>query len=304
MVAVMPLADNMTQQTSSKISGTSKWPVRVAVIGVGLLGGSVAKAIRRRLPEVQLVAWARSHQKKEELSKEGTFDEVFDDIQEVAADCDVVVVASPVTHIARLVSEIGRHSPPDCLVTDVGSTKLSIVESIEKDSHVRSRFVAAHPIAGSEKTGIEHAQSDLFDQKWIILTPGSHVAPKWLEKARSFWSLTGGIVQEMSPKAHDTHLAAISHVPHLVSSLVAKIAPAEARTLAGSGWRDITRVAAGDPGMWTAICQENRGAISAELNRVRQELEQLQRILDTGDDAKLQAWLTEAQNIKKHQTTS
>ena len=151
MVAVMPLADNMTQQTSSKISGTSKWPVRVAVIGVGLLGGSVAKAIRRRLPEVQLVAWARSHQKKEELSKEGTFDEVFDDIQEVAADCDVAVVASPVTHIANLVSEIGRHSPglPSYRCE---STKLSIVESIEKDSHVRSRFVAAHPIAGSEKT--------------------------------------------------------------------------------------------------------------------------------------------------------
>ena len=103
----------------------------------------------------------------------------------------------------------------------------------------------------------------------------------------------------MTPKDHDTHLAAISHVPHLVSSLVAKVTPVEARALAGSGWSDITRVAAGDPEMWTAICQENREAISRELDRVRQEMDRLQQIVDNADDATLQGWLAEAQKIKQ-----
>ena len=288
----------MNELRSNENTGGTNWPARVAVLGVGLLGGSVAKALRELHPGVELVAWVRSKEKLADLSTLGIFDHVTDSLEASVRQCDVVVVASPVNHIAKLVREASLHCPANCLITDVGSTKLGIVDSVDQDPKARERFVAAHPIAGSEKTGIAHSRADLFVQKRILLTPGQYVDPKWLAKAHAFWGLTRGITQEMMPKDHDTHLAAISHVPHLLSSLVAKVAPSDARALAGSGWNDITRVAAGDPAMWTAICQENRTAISEELNRVREEFDRLQKIVDTADDASLQAWLAEAQEIK------
>ena len=288
----------MNKLSSNKNTGGTQWPIRVAVLGVGLLGGSVAKALRRSNSEMELVAWARSDKKVADISSHEIFDQVTDSIQAAVDRCDVVVVASPVNHIAKIVKEANLYCSEDCLITDVGSTKYGIVQSIDQDPEARKRFVAAHPIAGSEKTGVGHSRADLFDQKRILLTPGQYVDPVWVQKAHVFWRLTGGITQEMMAKDHDTHLAAISHVPHLVSSLIAKVAPSDARALAGSGWNDITRVAAGDPAMWTAICQENRAAISEELERVRQEFDHLQMILDTTDDATLQAWLSEAQEIK------
>ena len=293
------MANPIMNQLSSENAGEHGWPARVAVLGVGLLGGSVAMAIRQASSRVQLVAWARSESKKTALSDSSVFDSVVSSVEEAVHQCDVVVVSSPVTHIAELVKEAGRHTAEDCLITDVGSTKEGIVRCVDKDSVCRERFVAAHPIAGSEKSGFQHARADLFHKKQIVLTPGSFVKERWIAKARDFWCRTGGGTQEMTPKDHDTHLAAISHVPHLVSSLVAKVTPVEARALAGSGWSDITRVAAGDPEMWTAICQENREAISRELDRVRQEMDRLQQIVDNADDATLQGWLAEAQKIKQ-----
>jgi len=290
--------NRMINQRSNDDAEVGQWPKRVAILGVGLLGGSVAMAIRRFNPKVELVAWARSDKKKSEFARLDLFNHIADSVDASVEHCDVVVVASPVNHIAELVGRASINSPATCLITDVGSTKLGIVQSVDCDRVARERFVAAHPIAGSEKTGVFHARDDLFDQKSILLTPGDFVSPRCVEKAHLFWRLTGGITQEMTPKDHDTHLAVISHVPHLVSSLVAKVAPPEARALAGSGWNDITRVAAGDPAMWTAICQENRAAISSELQRVREEFERLQKIVDTADDTALRAWLAEAQEIK------
>ena len=304
LIAAAKMARRMKKQRLIEISSNPRWPSRVAVLGVGLLGGSVAKSLRRAIPEIHLVAWARSEAKACELAESGIFDRVCDSVARSVAECDVVVVASPVSHIAGLVHEAAIHSPPDCLITDVGSTKLRIAEAVDEDPVACERFVAAHPIAGSEKSGVEHAREDLFDQKVVLLTPGRRVTTPWVERATLFWRLTGGVIREMTPKDHDTHLAAISHVPHLVSSLVAKVAPRAARGLAGSGWNDITRVAAGDPKMWTAICQENRAAISQELQRVHRELTRLQQIIDEADDAQLQAWLAEAQDMKNNPPSS
>lgn len=276
------------------------WPSRVAILGVGLLGGSVAKSLRRYSPRLQLVAWARDESKQERLRALGLFDDVRISITDAVQDCDVVVVASPVDRIAELVRQAVAASPANCLVTDVGSTKLGIVEALENDPQSREKFVAAHPIAGSERSGVEHSSSDLFDEKWIVITPGQSTRRSWVEKAAAFWQLTGGKTREMTPKDHDTHLAAISHVPHLVSALIAKVAPPDARPLVGSGWMDITRVAAGDPEMWAAICQENRKAISYELHRVRQEFDHLQKLVDNQQDEALRDWLSDAQQIKKH----
>jgi prephenate dehydrogenase len=181
----------------------------------------------------------------------------------------------------------------------VGSTKRQIVASVDVHAAASRKFVAAHPIAGSEKSGPENATSSLFDEKLVVVTPTETTSPELLEKAHQFWQLTGGQTCEMTPSEHDTHLAAISHMPHLVSALVAKIASPEALPLAGSGWRDITRVAAGDPTLWAAICSENRAAIGSELKQFAEELERLRQLLQNADDAALHQWLTEAKKIKE-----
>ncbi len=275
------------------------WPRRVAILGVGLLGGSVALSIRRVRPQTTFVGLARSPAKGERLRQLGIVQEIVTSRAEASQGCDVIVVAAPVDRIAALVSEAAAASPADCLITDVGSTKGGIVEALAGDSLASGKFVAAHPIAGSEKSGPEHAKASLFDGKLIVLTPGEKTERQLVEKANQFWRLTGGNTLEMGPAEHDTHLAGISHVPHLVSALVAKMAHPQARPLVGSGWTDITRVAAGDPTMWTAICRENREAIRQELQRYSGELDQLRQILEREDDEALQSWLTEAQEVKQ-----
>lgn len=280
-------------------SAENEWPRQVAILGVGLLGGSVALALRRTLPQIRIVGLTRSQQKRQYLSEQGIVDVAALTLSEACQGSDVVVVAAPVDRIAEMVIPAAESSPPDCLITDVGSTKHGLVETVSGHPAVAKRFVPAHPIAGSEKSGPEHATSNLFDKKLVVLTPTETTEPKLLEKAHRFWRLTGAQSCEMTPSEHDTHLAAISHMPHLVAALVAKMAASETLPLAGSGWRDITRVAAGDPTLWTAICSENRTAIGDELERLAVELGRLRQMLQDADNDALHRWLSEAKKIKE-----
>ena len=275
------------------------FPKRVAVIGAGLLGGSVALSLRRALPQTEFVAFARNEWKRKAATDSGIFDVAFTSIEETVRDCDVVVVASPVNHIANIVCEVAELTSPDCLITDVGSTKAGIVAEVEMHHLASRKFIAAHPIAGSEKTGLEHSEATLFDGKTIVITPGNVADPVMLVRAISFWQATGGQTLHMTPTDHDTHLAAVSHVPHLMSCLVALRADEDARPLAGSGWRDITRVAAGDPSMWVAICQENRAAIAKELAVVRESLQQLCEFIEDADDEALRQWFIAAKEVRE-----
>jgi prephenate dehydrogenase len=275
------------------------WPRRVAILGVGLLGGSVALAIRRAQPQSTVVGYARSKEKCELLERSGVVDAAVGSIAEACHDCDAVVVAAPVDRIAAMVIEAASHSPESCLITDVGSTKRGIVAAVSADQVAAQRFVPAHPIAGSEKSGAQHASATLFEGKVVVLTPAERADAKLVEKADHFWRLTGGQTLYLSADAHDAHLAAVSHVPHLVSALVARMADPEARSLVGSGWQDITRVAAGDPTLWTAICQENRHAIGQQLERLASELDDLRRVIDDRDDEALRSWLAAAKRMKE-----
>ncbi len=277
----------------------NQWPRQVTVLGVGLLGGSVALSLRRTAPQTRIVGFARSVEKRQYLTGSGLVDFSAGTIAEACQQSDVVVVASPVDRIAEMVIAAAASSPSHCLLTDVGSTKRQIVASVGDHPAAARKFVAAHPIAGSEKSGPENATNSLFDEKLVVVTPVETTSPERLEKAHQFWQLTGGQTCEMTPSEHDTHLAAISHMPHLVSALVAKIASPEALPLAGSGWRDITRVAAGDPTLWAAICSENRAAIGNELKKAADELDRLRQLLQDADDAALHRWLSEAKKIKE-----
>jgi len=277
---------------------STTWPRQVGIVGVGLLGGSVAMSIRRIRPDVKVLGFARSQTAAERLQSTDVVDIALTSLQDVCRDSDVIVIATPVDRIAPLAIEAASYAPADCLITDVGSTKEQIVRDVESDAATHRRFIAAHPIAGSEKSGADYASEDLFDRKVIVLTPDSHSDPELLRRAEAFWRLTGGQILQMTPADHDTHLAAVSHVPHLVSALVARMISPESRSLVGSGWRDITRVAAGDPDMWTAICRENRPAILRELAVLANELSLLRNVLQ-GDDDEIRNWLAEAKRIKQ-----
>lgn len=279
----------------------NQWPHRIGILGVGLLGGSAALALRRRCPQTEFAGLTRSETTAKRLVEAGIVDRASQSVEEVCRDCDAVIVAAPVDRIASLVVRAAEITGPDCLITDVGSTKAKIVNAIADHPQAETKFVGAHPIAGSEKTGAEHATADLMDDKLIILTPSPRTPPEQLQRAVNFWELTGGMIKQMSAQEHDTHLASVSHVPHLVSALVAKLPAHDARPLVGSGWQDITRVAAGDPEMWTAICQENREAIIDELERFSTELDQLRQLIGRPDSDQLKAWLAEAKQLK-HQS--
>ena len=296
-------------------SGDGSWPRRVAILGVGLLGGSVGLALRRSRPSAERVGWIRSPATRERALAAGAIDRAVADLDEACAGCDVIVVATPVDRIAGLVLAACRHAPDDCLVTDVGSTKRQIVAAVGGDPSARRKFVPAHPIAGGEKAGVEHATASLFDGRMVVLTPPGRVAPgpaaaaepsdpamvaaeNRCRSAEAFWRSLGAETLRMSAEDHDAHLASTSHVPHLVAAAVARLVTAESHPLVGTGWLDATRIAAGDPDLWTAIVAANRSAILARLDSLRRDLDELRSRISSADDPGLTAWLAEAKRIR------
>lgn len=286
--------------------GASVWPRRVAILGVGLLGGSVALAHRRARPGVEIVGMTRSAETARRATEGGVIDRAFDEVDSACSGCDVVVVATPVDRIAEIAIAAARASPPECLVTDVGSTKRGIVEAVSGDETADAKFVAAHPIAGGEKGGVEHASATLFNDRLVVITPSglrdgeadASLAGSPVARAIAFWELTGARTIVMSASAHDAHLAATSHVPHLASAAVARLVTAESTPLVGTGWLDTTRIAAGDPELWAAIVRENRSAILDQLRRFRDDVGELAARIESEDDVALAEWLWEAKRVR------
>lgn len=287
--------------TAEFATDSSLPPIRtVAVIGLGLLGGSVAKTLRRTGGDssVRVIGWARRAETREFAINHELVDAVSDDFVEASRLADLVVIATPVDRIAQYAIEIAA-ACPHVLITDVGSTKFGIVTAIAADPDAAARFVAAHPIAGSEKTGIEFARHDLFVNKTIVITPSGHEIEGAVEAVDQFWRSTGGRTLQLSPQRHDELMAMTSHAPHLIAAVVARQVPADAIPMVGSGWLDTTRIAAGDEGLWTAIVRENRTAILAAMQAAAQDLSQLIEIIQTADDPALTAYLREARTRRE-----
>lgn len=264
----------------------------MAIVGVGLLGGSVAKTLKKLDPQIECRGFARSKRSIERLECLPWLDLVSDSITTACDSADVIVIAAPVDSIADLARQCAAAATGDALITDVGSTKQSIVA----ETVGLTQFVAAHPIAGSEKSGADAAMDNLFVNKTTIITPGENTAAAMVSRCHAFWQLLGCQTLEMTSAEHDKQLAAISHVPHLVAALVARSTPPNAAALVGTGWRDITRVAAGDVAMWSAIVAENRSSIAQQLSVLRDDLNQL---IDSLDDlSAVENFLETAKTIK------
>lgn len=278
---------------------------RVAVIGVGLIGGSFALALKAANACGRVVGAGRNPQNLGRAVERGVIDAVAGSALEAARDADLVLVAVPVAQTAAVLTSIAPVLAPNVVVTDAGSTKRDVVAAARAALGGRfTRFVPGHPIAGAEHSGAAAAQADLFRGKRVVLAPLAETAPDALARAEAAWQACGARLFRMSPQEHDAVFAAVSHLPHLLAyALVHDIAgradSAQLFGYAASGFRDFTRIASSDPEMWRDVCLANKDALLAELNRYAGELSALRPMIERGDGDALERVFAEARAARE-----
>jgi len=277
----------------------------LAVVGVGLIGGSFAAALRRAGQVGRVLGVGRSASSLARAVELGLIDEAVS-AEDAAARADLVLLSTPVGGLKNVLSRMLPHLGAATVVTDAGSTKAEVVDAAREALGERvGCFVPGHPIAGAERTGPEAADAKLYVGRTVILTPLAENGAASISLVRRAWQACGSSVIDMDAGAHDRVLASVSHLPHLLSSVymeqVATAADARTRLdLAGSGFRDFTRIAAGSPEMWRDIFLSNRDAMLAELADVRAVLDRAERAIADGDDAALLALLDTAAQARRN----
>jgi prephenate dehydrogenase len=261
----------------------------VVIVGVGLIGGSIGKALRESGLARRVIGVGRDTARLELAQRLGAIDDAAQDDAAAYAASSVAVVCTPVSRVAQDVCRVARYVPDDALIMDVGSTKRVIVETVERDPRAAERFLGAHPIAGSDRSGVEHARADLFRGSTCVLTPTQCVQPTLVGRAADFWTALGCHVLEMSPEAHDQALAHTSHAPHLVASALSRLSPPQWHALAGGAFRDMTRVAGADTELWVAVFRQNRAAVLHALDALQTNLAELRHALTDDDPERLAA---------------
>jgi prephenate dehydrogenase len=263
----------------------------LTIVGVGLIGGSVGLAARRRGLAGRVLGAGRQAATLERARQLGAIDLPCLDVADAVRRADVAVFCTPVTLIAEQVLATAGGCAPGTLLTDAGSTKAAIVGALDGKLPPGVSFVGSHPLAGSEKRGPEHADADLFEGRVTVVTPGPGGDSAAVERTVAFWRALGSRVVLMEPDEHDRALALTSHLPHLVASALAGLLPPELRDLAATGFRDTTRIAAGDPSLWTGIFLQNRAALLESLRALQAQVIEFQKALMIGDPAAIDALL-------------
>ena len=259
---------------------------KIAIIGTGLLGASIGLAVRRCVPECRIVGIGRRLETLDLAQKIGAVDETSLSIANGVKGCELVIICTPVGRIADQVLETAQAADKSPIITDVGSTKQAICETLEAQLPLPNgcRFLGSHPIAGSEKTGPEAASETLFDDRVVVLTPTISTDAEMLDALRNFWQTLGANVVVMSPDEHDRALALTSHLPHTLSAILATVCDhREFGTFCGTGYESMTRLAAGSPEIWGDILLSNRKAICEALDTFVQSCGQLRAALENDD---------------------
>jgi prephenate dehydrogenase len=272
----------------------TEWPT-VAIVGVGLIGGSIGLALQARRLAARVIGVGRSAAALAAAGKAKVVTETSLDLTAAVAEADLVVVATDVGSIAPLLDRIDAAVRPDTLITDAGSTKASIVAAWEKRRRSRrGRFVGGHPIAGSHKSGPAAADAMLFEGRVTVVTTAHGTPAADAEAIGGFWASLGSTVFMMDPKEHDKLLAATSHAPHLIAAAIALATPAAARQFTAGGWRDTTRIAAGDPELWADILLDNAAHVARSLARIAAGAEKMLAAIESGDRRRLMTLLARA----------
>jgi len=277
---------------------------KVGVVGVGLIGGSLALALRRACFAGQIAGFDRDASALERAARLQVIDQVAESASEAARGAELVVVAVPVKAVGTVMHDVGLALDSAAVVTDVGSTKAEVIETARLELRERfARFVPGHPIAGREASGVEAATVDLFKGARVVLTPTAETDPKAVELVRGAWEAAGARVSMLGPEEHDRIFAAVSHLPHflsfaLVSEIASRADAAELFNFAAGGFRDFTRIAASSPEMWRDIALQNRTALLAELDRYGVRLAVFRELIEKGDGPALERLMAEARSAR------
>lgn len=271
---------------------------QLTIMGMGLMGGSLALAARRRGIADRVAGYARREVTRRQAMDLGMLDAVFDDPAEAVRGADVVVLCVPILVMSELLAGCREALPPGCVVTDVGSTKQQV--AIDLDALLAGRdayFVGSHPIAGSERTGLEAARENLYEDAVTVVTPSDGTPLEATERVAALWRAAGSRVVRMPASRHDRLLARTSHLPHLIAALLVETVSRDGmeavRDLCGSGFRDTTRIAAGSDTIWHDIVKTNSSFVLSELQAYRERLDRIVEAIAAGDFDRLREWLSE-----------
>lgn len=279
---------------------------RVAIIGVGLIGSSIAHAARRGALAGEIAAFDASPAVRARASELGLFDEVTESAAAAVEGADLVFVCTPVGACGAVAAEIGAKLKVGAVLTDVGSVKGAVVRDMGPHVPAHAAFIPGHPIAGTEDSGPDAGFAELFDGRWTILTPLSPADQEDVERLGAFWRGLGANVDTMSVEHHDLVFAIVSHVPHLIAyNIVGTAADLEEVTrsevikYSASGFRDFTRIASSDPTMWRDIFLNNRDAVLEMLGRLHEDIAIVQRAIRVGDGKTLEELFTRTRAIRR-----
>ena len=279
---------------------------RVALIGFGLIGGSIARAAKVQGLAGEIVATARSKQTRARVRELGIVDGVVETNAEAVKDADLVILSIPVGACGPVAEEIAPHLKPGAIVSDVGSVKSAVVRDMAPHLPGNVHFVPAHPVAGTEYSGPDAGFAELFVNRWSILTPPPGQDQAAVEKLAAFWKLLGANVETMAPDHHDLVLAVTSHLPHLIAYTIVGTADeletvtrSEVLKFSAGGFRDFTRIAASDPTMWRDIFVTNKDAVLEMLGRFNEDIALLTKAIRNGDGDTLFEHFTRTRAIRK-----
>lgn len=279
---------------------------RVAFVGIGLIGSSMARVLRRDKLAGSIVACARRQETLDACLKLGIADAVTTDPAAAAENADLIVIASPIGTNGDIARAMAPKLKPGAIVTDVGSVKRAVIDAVAPHLPKGVHFVPGHPLAGTEHSGPEAGFAELFQGRWAILTPLIGSDPAAVEKVAAFWRAAGSKLATMDPDHHDRVLAITSHLPHLIAYTIVGTASDLADDLkqeviqfSASGFRDFTRIAASDPTMWRDIFLNNKDAVLEVLQRFNEDLTALQKAIRRGDGDALHALFARTRAIRR-----
>ena len=279
---------------------------RLALIGLGLIGSSIARAVRARGLARELVGFARSAETRSRAREIALVDRVAESARDAARDADVVVLCTPLSSYAALAAEIAPALGDGAILSDVGSVKSCTIDDVAPLLPAGVTFVPAHPIAGTENSGPDAGFASLFEGRWCLITPQPNTPTPAVDRIAGLWRAMGSTVEIMSPQHHDRVLAITSHLPHLIAYTIVGTATDLADDLkheviaySASGFRDFTRIAASDPVMWRDIFLSNKEAVLEIMQRFTEDLTALQRAIRRDDGDALQSLFTRTREIRR-----
>jgi cyclohexadieny/prephenate dehydrogenase len=291
---------------AADVNATPPFP-KIALIGFGLIGGSIARAARAQGLAGEIVTTARSAKTRARVKELGIADAVMETNAEAVKDADLVILCIPVGACGAVAAEIAPHLKPGAVISDVGSVKGAVVRDMAPHLPAAAHFVPAHPVSGTEHSGPDSGFAELFINRWCILTPPEGTDPNAVERLRAFWAGLGARVEIMTPDHHDLVLAITSHLPHLIAYTIvgtadelAQVTSSEVIKFSAGGFRDFTRIAASDPVMWRDVFLANKEAVLEMLGTFNEDLSKLTRAIRRGDAEALFEHFTRTRAIRRN----